>query len=165
MVALLKRFGQGGLHAVAQGDHRQGGIGSLMHLGQRPRQAAAHLLGQLLLALGPRNILWGTDSIWWGSPQWLIDAFKALEIPEQMQEEFGYPALTEKTKRRILGLNAARLYGVKPKAERCTIPTSRLAAYQGEQGGVREGRMLVAHGPATRREFLKLLRWEQRRTV
>jgi hypothetical protein len=42
---------------------------------------AAHFMGQLLKALGPRNILWGTDSIWWGSPQWLIDAFKALTIP------------------------------------------------------------------------------------
>src|SRR5262249_7431780 len=56
-------------------------------LAQGP-DAAAHFMGQLLKALGPRNILWGTDSIWWGSPQWLIDAFKALTIPEEMQERF-----------------------------------------------------------------------------
>jgi predicted TIM-barrel fold metal-dependent hydrolase len=123
---------------------------------------AAHFIGKLLKALGPKNILWGTDSIWWGSPQWLIDAFQALEIPEQMQEQFGYPALTEKTKRRILGLNAARLYRVKPKAERCTVPASRLAAFQGEQGGSRAGRSLMAHGPATRREFFAMLRAERR---
>ena len=72
-------------------------------LSQGP-DAAAHFMGQLLKALGPRNILWGTDSIWWGSPQWLIDAFKALTIPEAMQEQFGYPPLTERTKRLILGL-------------------------------------------------------------
>lgn len=124
-------------------------------------EMAAHFIGKLLLALGPKNIIWGTDSIWWGSPQFLIDAFKALEIPEEMQDQFGYPALTEKTKRRILGLNAARLYGVKPKAERCTI-SSQLANFQGEQGGSREGRTLLAHGPATRREFFALMRREQR---
>jgi predicted TIM-barrel fold metal-dependent hydrolase len=124
--------------------------------------AAAHFMGQLLKALGPRNILWGTDSIWWGSPQWLIDAFKALTIPEQMQEQFGYPPLTERTKRLILGLNSARLYGVKPKAERCTLTSNRLAEFQGEQGGSRAGRALVAHGPTTRREFFALLRAEKR---
>ncbi len=129
-------------------------------LAQGP-DAAAHFIGQLLKALGPKNVIWGTDSIWWGSPQWLIDAFKALTIPEQMQEQFGYPALTEKTKRRILGLNAARLYGIKPKAERCTVPSSRLAEFQGEQGGSRAGRSLIAHGPTTRREFFALLRAEK----
>ncbi len=129
-------------------------------LGRGP-DAAAHFIGQLLKALGPKNILWGTDSIWWGSPQFLIDAFKALTIPEQMQEQFGYPPLTDKTKRRILGLNAARLYGVKPNAKRCTIPASQLAQSQAEQGGLRAGRSLLAHGPTTRREFWKLLRAEK----
>src|SRR5215468_329322 len=130
-------------------------------LAQGP-DAAAHFMGQLLKALGPHNILWGTDSIWWGSPQWLIDAFKALSIPEQMQEQFGYPPLTERTKRLILGLNSARLYGVKPKAERCTLASNQLAEFQGEQGGSRAGRALVAHGPTTRREFFTLLRAEKR---
>lgn len=137
-------------------------IGSTFAILSQNPEAAAHFIGSLLKALGPKNVIWGTDSIWWGSPQWLIDAFKALDIPEQMQEEFGYPALTEKTKRRILGLNAARLYGVKPKAERCTIPNSALAQFQGEQGGFREGRSLIAHGPTTRREFFNLLRAEKR---
>jgi len=123
---------------------------------------AAHFIGKLLKALGPKNVLWGTDSIWWGSPQWLIDAFKTLTIPEQMQEQFGYPALTEKTKKRILGLNSARLYGVKPKADRCTLSSNQLAVWQGEQGGSREGRALMAHGPTTRREFFALMRREQR---
>ena len=82
--------------------------------------APAHLLGQLLLAVGPKNILWGTDSIWWGSPQFMIDHFKNLQIPTRLQEQFGDPALTDKLKRRILGLNAARLYKVSPRAKRCS---------------------------------------------
>lgn len=126
-------------------------------LAQGPDRAA-HFLGQLLKVLGPRNILWGTDSIWWGSPQWLIDAFKALRIPPEMQERYGYPPLTRRTKRLILGLNAARLYGVRPTAPRCTVPAGALATLQGEQGGPRAGRSLRTYGPATRREFLALLR-------
>jgi predicted TIM-barrel fold metal-dependent hydrolase len=124
--------------------------------------AAAHLMGQLLNLVGPRNILWGTDSIWWGSPQWLIDAFKVLEIPGQLQSDFGYPPLTRKDKKRILGLNAAKLYGVKPKERRCSVPGDQIAALQEEQGGARAGRSLRIYGPQTRREFLALKRIEDR---
>ena len=40
----------------------------------RPTQAA-HVLGKLLVHLGEDRILWGTDSIWYGSPQDQISAF------------------------------------------------------------------------------------------
>lgn len=122
---------------------------------QSPVQAA-HLLGQLLNALGPRNILWGTDSIWWGSPQWLIDAFKTLEIPPAMQQEFGYPPLTETVKKRILGLNAARLYHVQRTRRRCSVPADSLEQLQLEQGGLRAERSLRVYGAQTRREFLSI---------
>jgi hypothetical protein len=56
--------------------------------------------------------VWGTDSIWYGSPQPLIDAFRAFEIPSRMQEESGYPALTVATKAKILGVNARSVYGI-----------------------------------------------------
>ena len=49
---------------------------------RRPREAA-HVLGKLLAALGPERILWGTDSIWYGSPQPLIDAFRAFDDPRR----------------------------------------------------------------------------------
>lgn len=121
-------------------------------------EAAAHLIGTLLATFGSRNILWGTDSVWWGSPQFLIDAFKAMQIPPAMQEQFGYPPLTEKAKARILGVNAARLYGVKIRAERCAIPPDRLQQAQAAQGGFRANRRLRAWGPTSRRQFLALLR-------
>ena len=115
---------------------------------------AAHVIGQLLKALGPKNILWGTDSIWWGSPQFLIDAFQTLEIPAQLQEQFGYPALTPKIKRRILGENAAKLYGIKPKKNSCAIDPDKLQQLQIAQGGHRPGRSLRWYGAQTRREFI-----------
>lgn len=117
---------------------------------------AAHLIGQLLLALGPRNILWGTDSIWWGSPQWLIDAFKNLQIPPSMQEQFGYPALTDAIKEKILGENAARLYRVRTRRPRCSVPTDALEQLQLDQGGLRAEKSLRVYGARTRREFLSI---------
>ncbi|HXR51217.1 MAG TPA: amidohydrolase family protein [Steroidobacteraceae bacterium] len=75
---------------------------------------AAHLLGQLLKFMGPDRVVFGSDSVWWGSPQWQIDALWRFQIPEEMQKRYGYPALTEEIKRKILGLNSAKLYGIRP---------------------------------------------------
>ena len=86
-----------------------------------------------------------------------IDAFKALVIPEKMQRRFGYPPLTKKAKARILGLNAAKLYGVDPKAARCTIASDALARLQAEQGGVRASRTHRVYGPRTRASYEALL--------
>jgi uncharacterized protein len=73
---------------------------------------AAHILGQLMKYLGPDRIVFGSDSVWYGSPQWQIDAFWRFQIPEAMRERYGYPEITEQDKRKILGLNSARLYGI-----------------------------------------------------
>jgi len=73
---------------------------------------AAHLLGKLLKAVGEDRILWGTDSIWYGSPQDQIQAFRAFEISEQFQEQYGYPALSDEIKHKILWRNAARLHDI-----------------------------------------------------
>jgi predicted TIM-barrel fold metal-dependent hydrolase len=78
---------------------------------RKPREAA-HVLGKLLLAVGEDNIIWGTDSIWYGPTQQLVDAFRAFQIPVEMQEEFGYPAMTDAVKEKVLSLNAARVYGI-----------------------------------------------------
>jgi hypothetical protein len=131
-------------------------------LSQNGPGQVAHLIGRLLKALGSTNILWGTDSIWWGSPQFLIDAFKRLQIPVSMQERYGYPPLTKEMKRRILGLNAAALYGVNPQEARNRVPSNALDQLQLAQGGFRAGRSLRTYGPRNRREFLSL-RWREER--
>ncbi len=78
---------------------------------KRPIEAA-HVLGKLLLAFGEDNILWGTDGIWYGPTQPAIDAFRAFQIPPSMCEQYGYPELTPAIKEKILGVNAARVYGI-----------------------------------------------------
>jgi uncharacterized protein len=74
---------------------------------------AAHIMGQLMKFMGPDRILFGSDSVWYGSPQWQIDAFWRFQIPEQMRKQYGYPEITVEDKRKILGLNSAKLYGIK----------------------------------------------------
>ena len=81
----------------------------------RSPEEAAHLLGKLLRYFGEDRIVWGTDSIWWGSPTAPLQAFWTLQIPSEMQEKYGYPPLTETARRKILGLNAAGPYGLDTK--------------------------------------------------
>ncbi|TMI00391.1 MAG: hypothetical protein E6H39_05730, partial [Betaproteobacteria bacterium] len=76
----------------------------------------AHLLGQLLKHFGEDKIVFGSDCIYYGSPQWQIEAMWRFEIPDSIRRQYGYPALTERAKRKILGLNSARLYGVSDDA-------------------------------------------------
>ncbi|MCA9493189.1 MAG: amidohydrolase family protein [Myxococcales bacterium] len=116
---------------------------------------AAHVLGKLLVALGPERILWGTDCIWFGSPQPLIEAFRAFEITEAFQSTYGYPALTPQIKARILGLNAAELYGVDPTAVRCTL-ADELAELPARWPSWREHAPPV-FGPTTPRDYHHLL--------
>jgi uncharacterized protein len=70
----------------------------------------AHILGQLLKFMGEDRIVFGSDAVWYGSPQWQIEALWRFQIPEAMRRRYGYPELTPRVKRKILGLNSARLY-------------------------------------------------------
>lgn len=105
---------------------------------------AAHLLGKLLLAVGEDNVVWGTDSIWYGSPQDQIEAFRAFRISEEFQERFGYPALTDEVKAKILGLSSARLYGVDPITGRCELTREQL-----EEARLASARPFATYGPTT----------------
>ena len=82
----------------------------------------AHLFGQILQAFGDDHVLWGTDSIWYGTPQWQIEAFRRFQIPDPLIEQHHYPSLTREVKAKVFGLNAARLFAVDPAAMRQGIP-------------------------------------------
>jgi hypothetical protein len=109
LVASLEECG------VEPGGNVYAELGSTWYLALRRPREAAHILGKLLMAVGEDRILWGTDSIWYGPPQSLIDSLWTFEIPDDMQAEFGYPALTPLMKNKILWNNAAALYGVTPE--------------------------------------------------
>jgi len=82
----------------------------------------AHLLGQIINAFGVDHVLWGTDSIWYGTPQWQIESFRRFQIPEQLIEKHKYPALSPEVKAKIFGLNAARLFHVDVATVRNALP-------------------------------------------
>jgi predicted TIM-barrel fold metal-dependent hydrolase len=85
----------------------------------RDPTAAAHVIGKLLKYVGEDRVVWGTDSIWFGTPQDQIQAMRTFEISEELQDKHGYPALTKAVKAKIFGLNSAHLYGVEPVTEPC----------------------------------------------
>ncbi len=77
-----------------------------------PRLCAA-MMGMLGKGLGWDHVVWGTDAVWTGAPQWQIEALRRLEIPEEMQKQHGFPPLGPAdgpVKRAIFGENSARLY-------------------------------------------------------
>jgi len=89
--------------------------------------ACAHLLGQMIDAFGADHVLWGTDSIWYGTPQWQIEAFRRFEIPDALLEKHRYAPLTRAVKEQIFGLNAARMFGVDVNAKRNELPADYLS--------------------------------------
>jgi predicted TIM-barrel fold metal-dependent hydrolase len=72
----------------------------------------SHLIGQLMYYMGSDHIVFGSDSLWYGGPQWQIEALWRYQIPDELAEQYNYPQLTEHDKRKILGLNSARHYGL-----------------------------------------------------
>jgi len=121
---LIKSLKDAGL---GPGDNVYAELGTTWYLIMAHPREAAHVMGKLLAAFGEDNILWGTDSIWYGSPQPLIDAFRAFQIPEEYCDRYGYSQLTPRAKEKILGLNAARLYGIDPEQARAAARHDDLA--------------------------------------
>ena len=99
-----------------------------------PRLAAA-LLGTLIKGLGVEKVLWGTDSVWWGSPQWQIEALRRLEIPEDMQRKHGFVPLGPAdgpVKTAIFAGNASRMYKLDPASVRGDIRNDHIAEMRRE---------------------------------
>ena len=107
-----------------------------------PRFAAA-FVGTLIRGMGADHVVWGSDSVWYGSPQWQIEAFRRLEIPADMQQKYGFAPLGPPTglvKSAIFAGNSARLYNVHIKTAERAIPTDKIAAIKAEyvaMGGMR----------------------------
>ncbi len=91
-----------------------------------------HGIGKNVKTYGSDHVIWGTDCLWWGSPQWAIDAFKRFQISDEMCEKFGYTKLTTADKKKIFGENAAKLYKIDLKAKRQALPADGLTKLKAE---------------------------------
>src|SRR5687768_13386287 len=87
-------------------------LGSTWRFLMRDPDGAAHALGKLVKYCGENNVLWGTDSIWYGSPQDQIQAFRTFQITPELRAKHGYAEITPTLRAKIFGLNAARIYSI-----------------------------------------------------
>jgi predicted TIM-barrel fold metal-dependent hydrolase len=133
-------------------------LGSTWRFLMRDPDAAAHALGKLLKYVGEDNVLWGTDSIWYGSPQDQIQAFRAFQISDALADRHGYPKLTPALRAKVFGRNALRVYSVPDDVVRKHVPRDRVAIERQEYRERPDPRF-VTYGPKTRREFLRLHAW------
>jgi predicted TIM-barrel fold metal-dependent hydrolase len=93
-----------------------------------PRFCAA-MMGTLIKGMGVDHVIWGTDSVWYGSPQWQIEALRRLEIPEDLRERHGFAPLGKAdsaVKNAIFGGNGARLYGLDPQETTGPLASDRI---------------------------------------
>lgn len=95
-------------------------------------EPAMHYFGQLLNMGMENNIIWGTDSIWGGSPQSQIERFRRFQISDEIANKYGYKKLTPEFKAKVFGLNAARVYRLDVKAKRKAIKSDKVAALKQE---------------------------------
>ena len=133
-------------------------LGSTWRFLMRDPDAAAHALGKLFRYVGADNVLWGTDSIWYGSPQDQIQAFRAFQIADALIDRHGYPRITPALRAKVFGRNALAVYPVAADVVKKHLAGDRVArerlAYRDEADPD-----FLTRGPRTLREFLNLRAW------
>ncbi len=83
----------------------------------------AEVLGETLYWGGEDKLVWSVD--WLGQVSYadMVDRWLHFEMPEDLQEGYGYPAITEDTRRKVFGENLARRVGIEPRIRaRATAP-------------------------------------------
>jgi hypothetical protein len=142
---------------VKPGSNVYAELGSTWRFLMRDPEQAAHALGKLIKHCGEDNVLWGTDSIWYGSPQDQIVAFRTFQISRELRERYGYPEITPAIRAKIFGLNGARVYGLSAAEVKRVLSRDRISSERTAYAE-RPDPHFLTYGPRTRREFLDLLR-------
>jgi predicted TIM-barrel fold metal-dependent hydrolase len=142
-------------NGIKPGSNVYAELGSTWRFLMRDPDSAAHGLGKLLKYAGESNVLWGTDSIWYGSPQDQIQAFRTFQIDAPLREAHGYPEITAALRTKVFGLNALKVYSVPDEVLKKHLPADRV---QQQRKAYRESPdpSFLTYGPKTRREFLAL---------
>jgi hypothetical protein len=151
MDELIRSVAEAGL---GKGSNVYAELGSTWRGLMRDMTSAAHGIGKLVKHLGEENVLWGTDSVWYGSPQDQIQAFRTFQIAPELRDEHGYPEITDELRAKIFGLNALKPYGI-------SLDEARMRAREGTIENLRQNYVdrrdphHLTFGPKTRREFLR----------
>jgi predicted TIM-barrel fold metal-dependent hydrolase len=145
-------------NGVKPGSNVYGELGSTWRMAMRDPDIAAHTIGKLVKYCGEDNVLWGTDSIWYGSPQDQIQAFRTFQISPELRDKHGYVEITPKLRAKIFGLNALKIYPIEPEVVKKHVKHDKVAQAR-EEYRERPDPAFVTYGPKTRRELLGLLSW------
>jgi predicted TIM-barrel fold metal-dependent hydrolase len=127
-------------------------------ISMRDPDSAAHAMGKLFKYIGADNVLWGTDSIWYGSPQDQIQAFRTFQISEALRDKHAYPLITPQLRAKVFGLNATRPYALAAEELERFTARDRVTQARAEYAE-RPNPSYATYGPRTRREFLNLRAW------
>ena len=114
-----------------------------------PRLCAV-MMGQHVKGLGADHVVWGSDAIWTGAPQWQIEALRRMEIPEDIRTKYGFAPMggaDSAVKRAILGENNARIYGFTPALKQ-TLLDDRVAQCKRAYDALGGDRTNLAYGYA-----------------
>ena len=102
-----------------------GGLAVALPFIRKQPKYFAHVISQLLMYIGPDKLLYGSDyGIW--TPDWLVEDFMAFELPDDIAKETGV-TLDLEVKKKILGLNAARLYDIDIAAQKLLLSKEPVA--------------------------------------
>jgi predicted TIM-barrel fold metal-dependent hydrolase len=142
-------------NGVKPGSNVYAELGSTWRFLMRDPEQAAHAMGKLIKHCGEDNVLWGTDSIWYGSPQDQITAFRTFQISKEFRDKYAYPEITPALRAKIFGLNAAKVYGISADEVKKVISRDRISAERMAYSEQPNPHFLT-YGPKTRREFLAL---------
>jgi len=108
---------------------------------------ASHMLGKLIYYVGPKRVVWGTDSLWFGGPQTVINALRTFEmgseakamyrLPYGLDGDVEDPLSPAPTKARtirnaIFGRNAAVPYRMDPEAQLNAISCDKVQEVRDE---------------------------------
>ena len=186
--SLINSLRKAGLDAQSPEGQRNGGntpnvwaeLGSVWRECMQDPDQAAHLLGKLITWVGPKRIAWGTDSLWYGSPQPEIVALRRFEFTEEGKALYNLPYGLEgdcenpqvpapspdrTIRNAILGRNAAEAYNVDADGARAAIGCDDVQKLRGgyieNPGTLLESAPMSSNqllGARTRRELLTALK-------
>jgi predicted TIM-barrel fold metal-dependent hydrolase len=135
-------------------------MGASWAITMRNPMAAQHYVGKMLKYVGVDRLVFGSECIWFGSPQAQIEALKVFQISKEFQDMYGYPEFTDQIRRNVFGLTGAKLYRVDPDACRYQVSRSTLMARRqllDERWGPRR-HAISPPRIRTRRQFLQIWR-------
>ncbi|HKP59136.1 MAG TPA: amidohydrolase family protein [Polyangiales bacterium] len=137
-------------------------MGSAWAISMRDPVVAQHYVGKMLKYIGIDRLVWGSECVWYGSPQNQIEAFKAFRISTEFQDMYGYPEFTDELRRNVFGLIGAEIYRVKPSACRYKVDRSQFAEYKKAMDDRWGPRRHAINPPVirTKRDYIEL--WKDR---